>query len=365
MSEGSRARVTREGLEGVSPGREARTWPQDASDGRDDEETRGNRDPERPGGGRRRRGEADRFSSYYGKPIINPPVWEERDIAGYLFAGGLAGASSILAAGGELTGRGCLARRCKVCAAAALGVSLAALVHDLGRPARFLNMLRVFKPTSPMSVGSWLLGLYGPLNAAAVASDVLGRAPICGRIASVGAGTLGAGVASYTGALIANTAVPAWHEGHRELPFLFVGSAASAGAGFALLAVPVAENAPARRMAMIGAMGELAAEHLLERRLGMVAEALHDGRAGKRLKAAKTLTVGGAVGAATLARPNRLAAALSGTALLAGSALTRFGLFEAGMASARDPRYTVAPQRERLAAAQREEREDHAGDEPA
>jgi formate-dependent nitrite reductase membrane component NrfD len=336
----SDAEVTREGLGGVRPGREARTWSHGGLDGQ----------PE--AGGRRRRREEGAFdhpgSSYYGKPIINPPVWEERDIAGYLFAGGLAGASSLLAAGAELTGRRRMARRSKLCAAAALGASLVALVHDLGRPARFLHMLRVFKPTSPMNVGSWLLGAYGPLNGAALASDVLGVAPRAGRAASVGAGAFGAGVAAYTGALIANTAVPAWHEGHRELPFVFVGSAASAGGGFGMLASPLQESAPARRMAVIGAVGELAAEQLMERRLGIVAEVLHDGKAGKRLKAAKALTALGAVGALGLAPRSRVAAALSGVSLLAGSALTRFGLFEAGMASARDPKYTVAPQRERL-----------------
>jgi formate-dependent nitrite reductase membrane component NrfD len=339
----SEAEVTREGLGGVRPGREARSWSHGgAGDGTGVE-----------GRGRRRRSEEGAFdhpgTSYYGKPIINPPVWEERDIAGYLFAGGLAGASSILAAGAELTGRPRMARRSKLCAAAALAASLVALVHDLGRPSRFLNMLRVFKPTSPMNVGSWLLGIYGPLNGAAVASDVLRVAPRAGRAASVGAGALGAGVAAYTSALIANTAVPAWHEGHRELPFLFVGSAASAGAGFALIAAPVDESGPARRMAIAGAAGELVAELLLERRLGMVAEALHEGKAGRRLKAAKALTAAGAVGAALSSR-SRGAAAIGGAALLAGSALTRFGLFEGGMASARHPKYTVAPQRERLGA---------------
>jgi formate-dependent nitrite reductase membrane component NrfD len=337
----SEAEVTREGLGGVRPGREARSWSQGGvSDGAE-------------GGRRRRRSEAGAFdhpgSSYYGKPIINPPVWEERDIAGYLFAGGLAGASSIVAAGAELTGRPRMARRSKLCAAAALATSLVALVHDLGRPSRFLNMLRVFKPTSPMNVGSWLLGIYGPLNGAAVASDVLGVAPRAGRAASVGAGAFGAGVAAYTSALIANTAVPAWHEGHRELPFVFVGSAASGGAGFALVAAPPDESGPARRMAIAGAAGELVAELLMERRLGMVAEALHAGQAGRRLTAAKALTAAGALGAALSSR-SRVAAALSGASLLAGSALTRFGLFEAGMASARDPKYTVAPQRERLRA---------------
>jgi DMSO reductase anchor subunit len=341
----SDAQVTRDGLEGVRPGREASLNGGEGG-GRGVGAHRG-------GGERRRRRDGDQFSSYYGRPIINPPVWDERNIAGYLFAGGLAGASSMLAAGGELTRRPRLARRCKLCASAALGASFVALVHDLGRPERFLNMLRTFKPTSPMSVGSWLLGVYGPLNAAALLSDVLGVAPRAGRAASVGAGALGAGVASYTGALIANTAVPAWHGGHRELPFVFVGSAASAGAGFALIATPALESGPARRMAVLGASGELLAEQLMERRLGMVAEALHEGRAGKRLKAARTLTALGALGAATLASRSRSAALLSGAALLTGSALTRFGLFEAGMASARDPRYTVEPQRERLAASGR------------
>jgi Polysulphide reductase, NrfD len=286
----------------------------------------------------------ERPGSYYGRPIINPPVWSERDIAGYLFTGGLAAGTSVMAAGAELTSRPQLARSCKLCASAALGLSLAALVHDLGRPARFLNMLRVFKPTSPMNMGSWLLGVYGPFNAFATASDTLGLAPRAGRAATVGAALSGAGISSYTAALIANTAVPAWHEGHRELPFVF----AAAGAGFALLSAAPAQSGPARRIAIAGAGVELACEHLLERRLGMIAQTLHDGTAGRRLRAAKALTVAGALGAATLAPRSRLAAALSGAALLAGSALTRFGLFAAGMASAQDPRYTVEPQRRRM-----------------
>jgi formate-dependent nitrite reductase membrane component NrfD len=287
--------------------------------------------------------------SYYGNAIINPPVWAERDIAGYLFAGGLAGASSLLATGADLTGRPRLARRTKLCASTAIGASLAALINDLGRPARFLNMLRVFKPTSPMSVGVWILFAYAPLNLASSASELTGIAPRIGRAAGAGAGLLGPAVASYTAALIADTAVPAWHEGHRELPFLFAGSAASAGAGFGLLAAPLIENAPAQRLAVVGAVAELVAEQLLEHRLGMVAETMRTGTAGRRLKAAKALTVAGALGAATVARRHRVAAVLTGGALLTGSALTRFGIFAAGMASARDPKYTVEPQRARLA----------------
>jgi hypothetical protein len=328
----SEARVTRDGSEDGRPGREARVWSS--------------------GGGRRRAPRDHPDASYYGRPIVKEPTWAELDIAGYLFTGGLAGASSILALGADLTGRPRMARACGVCATASIGVSLGALVHDLGRPARFLHMLRVFKPTSPMSVGVWILSAYAPLAAASAASDVLGVAPRTGRVARIGAGVLGASVATYTAALISNTAVPAWHEGRRQLPFLFAGSAASAAAGLALLAAPLSENAPARRIAALGVLAELAADRRMEAQLGASAETLKLGRAGSRLRAAKLLGAAGAVGSLTVARRSRLGAVASGAALLAGSALTRFGLFEAGVASTRDPRYTVEPQRERLRARQ-------------
>ena len=209
----SRAEVRREGLAGVRPGRESRMWSWNGHGG-----NAASRTPhDHPG------------DSYYGSPIINPPVWEERNIAGYLFVGGLAGASSILAAGAELSGRQRLARSARVTASAAIGLSLVVLVDDLGRPERFLNMLRVIKPTSPMSIGSWLLAVYTPLCAAAAASDLLGRAPRAGRAAGIGAGLLGAAVSTYTAALIADTAVPVWHDARRELPFVFAGSAAASG----------------------------------------------------------------------------------------------------------------------------------------
>ena len=83
-------------------------------------------------------------------------------------------------------------------------------------------------------------------------------------------------------------------------------------------------------------------------RLGMVAEPYRTGRPGRWLRAARWLTVGGAVLAAT--GRGRAAAAVAGTALMVGSLCTRFGVFEAGIASARDPKYTVVPQRRRLSA---------------
>jgi hypothetical protein len=295
-----------------------------------------------------KRREEPEFTSYYGRPVLKEPTWEARDIAGYLFLGGLAGASSILAAGSDLTGRRTLARSAKLGALSAISLSAAALVHDLGRPARFVNMLRVAKPSSPMNVGSWLLSGYGPLAGASALSDITGLLPRTGRAAGVGAAVLGSAVASYTAVLIADTAVPAWHESRRQLPFVFTGSAAAAAAGLGLLAAPCDETGPVRRAAVGGALLEIAASTVMEKSAGLAGETFREGRPGTLLRMAKALTAAGALGAAALGRRNRIAAATSGAALLAGSALTRFGIFEAGRASTRDPKYTVVPQRERL-----------------
>jgi hypothetical protein len=315
-------------------------------------------DPQRRRRRRRRDGSMvpdAEFSSYYGRPIVKEPTWAALDIASYLFLGGLAGASSTLAAGAQLSGRPGLARPLKLGAIGAISLSLVALVHDLGRPARFLNMLRVFKPTSPMSVGVWIVSAYAPAAAAAALGELVprGRVGALAKLGTAGAGLLGPAVASYTAVLIANTATPAWHEGHREMPFVFVGSAASAAAGLGLLGSPLAQNAPARRLAVIGALTEITAVRLLERRVGIVAETYHRGRAGKLMRAAETLTFVGLAGALKSGHRSRFGAAVSGLALLAASACARFGIFEAGLASARDPKYTVVPQRERMAAAER------------
>ncbi|RKS73042.1 formate-dependent nitrite reductase membrane component NrfD [Actinomadura pelletieri DSM 43383] len=290
------------------------------------------------------------FTSYYGKPILNPPVWKSFDVAGYFFLGGLAGAGSVLAAGAGFTGRPRVARALKISSLAALGGSTAALIHDLGRPERFANMLRVMKPTSPMSMGSWLLAAYGPAVGGAAVLDVTGWGPRLGRAATAGAAALGPVVATYTAVLAADTAVPGWHEAHRELPFVFAGSATAAASGMALVAGPVGETGPMRTAAVLGTALELASAKVMRRRMGMVAETYTTGRAGKLLRAADILSVAGATGA-VLGGRHRAAAALAGAALLAGSACTRFGVFHAGVQSARDPKYTVIPQRERLRAA--------------
>jgi hypothetical protein len=282
--------------------------------------------------------------------VINRPVWEAREIAGYFFLGGLAGASSLVALGAELTGRPRLARGAKLGAAGAISLSLVALVKDLGRPARFLNMMRVFKPTSPMSVGTWIVSGYAPAALAAAASDLTGRQVVAGRIATGGAALLGPCVASYTAVLLTNTAVPAWHEARAVMPFLFTSSAASAAAGLGLITAAGPEAGPVCRLAVAGAAGELVAEELLVRRLDpTVRHGYERGRAGVLLTASKALAVAGAVAAmAGTAGGSRAIRTAAGVALLAGSACTRFGVFHAGLASAQDPQATVGPQRARV-----------------
>ncbi len=335
----SQSDVTREGIRGEHPDREAPT---------------GVNVPGR-GQGRRRRGRRAEqlmvpdaeFTSYYGKPVINPPVWSVPDIPGYLFLGGLAGLSSVLGAGAQLTGRPVLAKATKIAAVGGGALSVVALIHDLGRPLRFLNMLRVFKVTSPMSVGSWLLSAYVPVAGVAAASAVTGRVPRLGTLATAGAATLGPGVAAYTAALLSDTAVPAWHDGHAEMPFVFVGSGATAAGGLGLLAAPLAESGPARNLALFGIGVELAAFERMNKRIGMVAEAYKTGKAEKYVRAGEILSVVGALGA-LVGRRSRIISALSGAALLAASASTRWGIFHAGMISAKDPKYTVVPQRQRI-----------------
>jgi hypothetical protein len=298
------------------------------------------------------------FTSYYGRPVVKPSPWQA-DIPAYLFLGGLAGASSMLAAGAAATGRPALRRTGRLGALGAISLGFAALIHDLGRPERFLKMLRVAKPTSPMSVGTWILTAYGPLAGVAAAGDLADLLP--GRLtrlgaplralaapAGIGAAALGGGVASYTAVLLANTATPAWHEARRELPFVFIGSAAASAGGLGMLGAPVAQAGPARRLAAGGVAVEYVAARRMRDSMGITAEALHSGRVGRLMSASRALDIAGAAAGLVLGRRSRVIATLSGAALLAGAGCLRVAVFEAGQQSARDPRYTVVPQRQRV-----------------
>lgn len=285
--------------------------------------------------------------SYYGRSIVKPPIWKP-EIPLYFFSGGMAGAAAALGAAASLSGNRPLARRAWPVAFASVSVSPLLLISDLGKPARFINMLRVFKPTSPMNVGSWLLVANSGAIAAATALNVLVPRRRAGAPELI-AGALGPPLSTYTAVLISNSAIPVWSEARRELPLLFAaGSAASAGAAVAALTDP-AHAAPARRLAIAGALGEDLATRAMRRRLGDLASVYGEGTAGRLEKAAKAVTAGGAA-LLGLAGRRRSGAIAGGALLLAGVALKRWSVFKAGFQSAEDPAQTVRTQRQAIAA---------------
>lgn len=309
------------------------------------------------------------FDSYYGRHIVKPAPWE-KEVAAYLFLGGVAGGSALLAAGARVLDYPALRRVGRIGALVGVALGGAALAKDLGRPSRALNMMRTVKLTSPMSVGSWILTAFGGFSGLAIAAEL---APQVRRLgaqaggargsvmtllarsleladgpATAGSALFGPPLAAYTAVLLADTATPTWHESYRELPFVFVSSANLAAAGLALVAVPTSQNGPARTLAALSAVTEIAAFERMQHRMGpTLSEPLRTGKAGTMLRVSRGLTMVGAAGA-VVGGSSRLVAAVSGLALMSASVCTRFGVFDAGMVSAINPKYTVEPQRERL-----------------
>jgi formate-dependent nitrite reductase membrane component NrfD len=286
------------------------------------------------------------MESYYGRPILKEPVWKP-EIPAYFFFGGLAGASSVLHLGARLAGNDRLAKTSLLVGATGDLISPPLLISDLGRPERFLNMFRVFKVTSPMSVGSWILLVSGGASSTATALELLGRLPKVKAAAEVVAALFGPPLTTYTGTLLANTAIPVWQEGRRELPWLF-GASASASAGAAAAIFTATSSAgPARRLAVIGAAAELGLMETMKQSCGFVGEVYHQGTAGKLARVSKLCTAAGGMVLATRAKRSRAAAVAGGALVLAGGLALRWSVYRAGFQSAKDPRYTVIPQRER------------------
>ncbi|MEZ5100297.1 MAG: NrfD/PsrC family molybdoenzyme membrane anchor subunit [Thermoleophilia bacterium] len=284
---------------------------------------------------------------YYGRPVLKAPVWKPQ-IPFYFFTGGLGGASAVLALAARATGRSRLARASSLVGLAADVVSPLLLITDLGRPERFHHMLRMLRVTSPMSVGSWVLAGEGAASGAAVALDLTGRLPRVRTAAEVASAVLGPPLATYTAVLVANTAVPVWHEARRELPFVFAASSAASAGAAALPFVPPEEAGPARRAIVAGVVGELVATEAMKRRLGELAGPYRSGRAARLDRAASALSVGGAVVTTALGRRSRVAASAGGALVLGGAMLRRWSVFVAGRESALDPAATIGPQRARL-----------------
>jgi hypothetical protein len=209
----------------------------------------------------------------------------------------------------------------------------------------------MFKVTSPMSMGSWILSAFGAVTAAATLDAWTGVLPgPVGVGARATSAVLGLPLATYTAALVANTAVPVWHDARAELPFVFAGGAAASAGAFGMVLSPPRHAAPARRVAAGGAAVELAAVTVMERRLGeTVGRPYHEGSAAWLGRAAKALTLAGGVAAAVVAGRSRGAGRAAAGLLTAGAVLERWSVFQAGNQSAGDPAATIEPQRARVA----------------
>jgi hypothetical protein len=243
-----------------------------------------------------------------------------------------------------------LVKRSRWLAAVGGAAGTAFLVADLGRPERFLNMLRVFRPTSPMSVGSFVLSTETPLAAGAA---LLGHAErgaprVLGDLAGLGAGVMGLPMSSYTSVLVTNSAIPVWQAMGRTLPAAFAASAATSATSLLdLMHLEPQEEAAVSRLGTAAKIAELLAATAVDKEASSVervGKPLQEGMSGSLWKASKACT------AASLAigvlpgrrRWKRATAGLLGTA---GAVAMRFAIWQAGYASARDPRATFEQQR--------------------
>jgi formate-dependent nitrite reductase membrane component NrfD len=281
---------------------------------------------------------------YYGIPLLKEPQWT-KEVPLYFFAGGAAGAAAVIASMARyFSGAQELARSARWVAAAGALISPGLLTSDLGRPSRFLNMLRVFKLQSPMSVGAWTLTAFSSSAAAAAFAGVIrekvsNRWPIVilQNAAEMLAAATGVVMASYTGVLIGATVIPVWNENVGTLPIHF----AASGMNSATSILELMGHDDSRALNALGIAAsayETVEGAVIESRQDRVNRPLRQGKSGLIVRLGGVLSgpvplllrLGYAVTGNKKMR--RVAAVCS----LAGSMLTRFGWIEAGKASARD-----------------------------
>jgi len=312
--------------------------------------------------------------TYYDLPVLKEPTWIW-SIPAYFYVGGVTGISSVLAAVARASGDETLDPLVRVGRwTSAVGSLLSAglLICDLGRPARFLNMLRVFRPTSPMSVGSWVLVGSGACNTlAALAPRRGGVLSALGDVAGYAGGLLGLPLAGYTAVLIANTAVPIWKGGRRTLPLLFLSSAVASSSSFLLL-LDVGSHARPRavlhRLRTMGKVAELMASLFYEREVSavpLVGRPLRRGVSGALFRAASMCTAASLGLSLACKGRSGWARRAEGALGTLGALALRFAVFYAGKASAREPRATFRQQRAGMGAAELTKPEARAARAPA
>ena len=287
-------------------------------------------------------------------PFIHAPVWSW-EVASYFWLGGMASGSAFVSLACDAAGDHRSAAIARKVALGAVAPAPVLLVADLGRPERFLNMTRIFKPRSPMNMGAWCLVVFSGSSALAVGCDVIGR-PKAARALGALTALFGSYLGSYTGVLLACTAVPLWARSRTILGPAFVATATATGAAatrLVLVACGLPRGHPTRRA--LGAietasmLTELSISALGERRLGDAAEALRRGRPGLYFRTAKSLVAFGLslrlVARRTGPREHELASFM----YLAAGLAFRFAWVYAGRASATDDAAVAAMGHDRRA----------------
>jgi hypothetical protein len=288
-------------------------------------------------------------SGYYGLPLLKHPTWIWT-IPVYFFIGGAAGAAAIIAAVARWTRRDpALIRDARRLAIAGGAIAPVLLIADLGRPARFLNMLRVFKRQSPMSVGAWLLVGFNAATTGGETLRIVGRASrsrlgngavrVAGEAAEAIGAVLGGGLATYTGVLIGVTVIPVWARNVRLLPFHF----GMSGLSSASCLLELKHDDPAlKRIGWLTAGAETLVGARLELDSAREQDAVKHGKSGTLARLGGFLSGPATIATRALAGGSRNGRRVAALISLAGSLVTRFAWIEAGRQSAEDPRVPLA-----------------------
>jgi formate-dependent nitrite reductase membrane component NrfD len=289
--------------------------------------------------------------TYYDRPVLKETVWLWF-IPAYFYAGGAAGAAQFLGGTAQVVDRRGLrglVKRCRWIATLGIAAGSAFLIADLGRPERFLNMLRVFRPTSAMNMGAWVLAAAGPTGAvSALLADAEGSLGAVGDAAGIAAAPIGLPLAAYTAVLLADTAVPIWQGSRSALPALFVASSVTSAASLLdLTTLTPEEQRIVKRLGIAAKVAELGAAVAVDAeasRVERVARPLKEGVSGSLWKLAKTLTAT-SLAVSLLPGHGRTKRALTGVMGTGGALAVRFAMHHAGKASTRDPHATFEQQR--------------------
>jgi formate-dependent nitrite reductase membrane component NrfD len=291
------------------------------------------------------------FSEVNG-PFIHAPVWSGT-VATYFWFGGMASGSAFVALACDAAGDHRSAAIARKVALGAVSPAPLLLIADLGRPERFLNMMRIFKPRSPMNTGAWCLVAFSGSGALAVGCDLIGRPKTARGLGALTA-LLGSYLGSYTGVLLACTAVPLWSGSRTILGPAFVATATATGAAatrLVLVAGGLPNGHPTRRalgtIETASMLTELSISAIGERRLGDAAQALGRGRPGLYFRAAKTLVALGISLRLAARRTGPREHELASFMYLAAGLLFRFAWVYAGKSSAEDDELVAATARDR------------------